>query len=302
MHVRSSKLSPHPLSGCPVSIGSLESIDRPAVGDPHPVGRIGRGLRHSLLAAALLAATTWTPAASAALFGDDEARRAILDVRARVAEQQTQIDAISRKLDELSARAEPAVRAQLDAQNQLETLRQEVARLRGQLEVQGNDLANAQRRERDLYGDLDVRLKKFEPQAMQVDGQTVSVDPAERKAYDAALAQFRGGDFKAAQGSFQAFLREHPDSPFAANSMFWLGSAQFALKDYRGAINTHQSLLNKYPDNPRAADATLNLAYAQIESGDRKTARRTLDSVISRYPDTPAAQAAKDRVASLKGG
>lgn len=282
MHVRSSELHSRPMPRDPAT--------------RRPV------LRPSVLAACMMSAALWAGTASAALFGDDEARRAILDVRAKVTEQQAQIDAISKRLDDLAARAEPAVRAQLDAQNQLEALRQEIARLRGQLEVQGNDLANAQRRERDLYGDLDARIKKFEPQAVQVDGQTVAVDPAERKAYDEALAQFRGGEFRGAQTSFQQFLRDHPDSPYAANSMFWLGSAQFALKDYRGAMSTHQSLLNKYPDNPRAADATLNLAYAQIESGDRKTARRTLETVISRYPSTPAAQAAKDRLSSLKAG
>ncbi|MFT4100938.1 MAG: tol-pal system protein YbgF [Burkholderiaceae bacterium] len=261
--------------------------------------RLARALRKATLGTALLAAIGGLPSfglppAHAALFDDDEARRAILDLRGRMAEQQRQIDAISHKLDEVAGRT------QLDAQNQFEAMRQEIARLRGQIEVQANELANAQRRERDLFTDLDTRLKKFEPTPVQLDGKTVSVDPNERKDYEAALAQFRAGDFRSAQSSFQQFIQQNPDSAYAANAMFWLGSAQFAQKDYKSAISTHQSLLNKFPDNARAPDAMLNLAYAQIESGDRAKARKTLETVTTRYPDSPASQAAKERLASLK--
>ncbi len=266
---------------------------------PHRFARLARALRQATLGTAVLAAIGGTvlvgpPPAHAALFDDDEARRAILDLRGRMAEQQRQIDAISRKLDELASRS------QLDTQNQFESMRQEIARLRGQIEVQANELANSQRRERDLFTDLDTRLKKFEPTPVQLDGKTVSVDPNERKSYEAALAQFRAGDFRAAQTGFQQFIQQSPDSAYVPNAMFWLGSAQFAQKDYKNAISTHQELLNKFPDNARAPDAMLNLAYAQIESGDRTKARKTLESVITHYPDTPASQAAKERLASLR--
>ncbi|MFT3802498.1 MAG: tol-pal system protein YbgF [Burkholderiaceae bacterium] len=272
---------------------------------PVRFARLARALRRAALGTALLAAIGSMPSfgpspAHAALFDDDEARRAILDLRGRMAEQQRQIDAISHKLDDLASRTEPAARSQLDTQNQLESMRQEIARLRGQIEVQANELANSQRRERDLFTDLDTRLKKFEPTPVQLDGKTVSVDPDERKSYEAALAQFRAGDFRAAQSSFQQFIQQSPDSAYVPNAMFWLGSAQFAQKDYKSAISTHQSLLNKFPDNARAPDAMLNLAYAQIESGDRAKARKTLETVTTRYPDSPASQAAKERLASLK--
>src|SRR4051812_11974599 len=102
----------------------------------------------TVVAGSLLACVTPAPPA---VFDDDEARKAILDVRAKVIEQQRQLDAMSRKVDDLTARAEPMSRAQIDTQNQLESMRQEIARLRGQLEVQANELANAQKRERDLF-------------------------------------------------------------------------------------------------------------------------------------------------------
>ena len=192
------------------------------------------------------------------------------------------------------------MRGQIDVQNQMEALRQDIARLRGQLEVQTNELATVQRKQRETYADIDSRVKRFEPTQVQLDGKTVAVDPAEKRNYEAALAQFRAGDFRAAQTAFQTLITQNPDSAYAPNAMFWLGSAQFAQKDYKGAINTHQAFVTKFPDHPRVPDALLNQAYAQIESGDRKTARATLQNVIAKYGDSSAGQAARDRLASLK--
>ena len=57
-------------------------------------------------------------------------------------------------------------------------------------------MATLQKRNRDLYADLDARLKKLEPATLTVDGRTATVDRAEQMAYEAALTQFRSGDFK----------------------------------------------------------------------------------------------------------
>jgi tol-pal system protein YbgF len=46
--------------------------------------------------------------------------------------------------------------------NQIETMNADLNRLRGQLEVVNNSLENAQRRQRDMYLDLDTRLRRLE--------------------------------------------------------------------------------------------------------------------------------------------
>lgn len=267
-----------------------------------PPSAVGAALTLALaLGLALLAA----PGVSrAALFEDDEARRAIIELRAKVNDQARQIEALRNQIADLAnrleQRVEPAMRGQIDTQNQIESLRQEVARLRGQLEVQTNELSNTQRRQREVFADIDTRVKKFEPTPTQVDGRNVAVDPSEKRGYDAALALFRNGDFRAAQSAFTQFLGSYPESAYQPGAMFWLGSTQFALKDNKSAIATNQGFLAKYPDHPRASDAMLNLAYAQIESGDRRTARRTLEGVMEKYPTSNAAAAAKERLATLK--
>ncbi|NCZ92678.1 MAG: hypothetical protein EBZ00_01695, partial [Actinobacteria bacterium] len=62
-----------------------------------------------------------------------------------------------------------APRGQLTLQGQIETMRQEIARLRGSLEEQTNELANTQRQQRDQSSDFDSRLRKFEPIAVEIE-------------------------------------------------------------------------------------------------------------------------------------
>lgn len=256
--------------------------------------------------AAVLALSGAAGGSQAALFSDDEARRAILDLRGRVQVMQEEttarLDELTRQVGELSVRVERAdqsARGQLELQSQLESMRQEIARLRGQLEVQAHELSTTQRQLRDQLATVDTRIRKFEPVATQIDGRSVTVDQTEKRAFDAALELFRAGDFRGALAAFQGFRSQYPDSPYLPGVLFWIGSSQFALKDYKSAIASHQALLARYPDNPRAADSLLNVGYAQAESGDRRAARATLESVVTQYPDSQAAQLARERLASL---
>ena len=247
----------------------------------------------SLLAAAVLAAVSLAPvAAHAGLFDDDEARRAILDAR-------TRIEALQRDIGtRLDAKADK--NSLLDLANQNEQLRLDVAKLRGQVEVLTNELANAQQRQKDFYVDLDNRLRKLEPQKVTVDGREANIDQNEQRSYDAALELFKGGDYKSASGAFNDFLRRYPQSGYAASAQYWLGNAYYAQRDYRNAIAAQQVVVKNYPDSTKAPDALLNIATCYVELKDKVNARRALDTVIAQYPDSMAARTAKERLPSLR--
>lgn len=244
-------------------------------------------LRAALLAA-LTAASCAMPLAHAALFSDDEARRAIIELRAR-------LDALSSRLD---AKADKS--SSLDLAGQNERLNQEIARLRGQVEMLTNELANEQRRQKDFYNDLDARMRKLEPQRLSVDGREVEVAPTEQKTYDAALAYFKAGDYKNASSAFSNFLRLYPQSGYAPSAYYWLGNTYYALRDYKNAITTQQVVLRDYPNTPKAPDAMLNIASCYTELRDRASAKKTLESLVTQYPDSSAAQTAKERLTLLR--
>jgi tol-pal system protein YbgF len=250
-------------------------------------------LSQSRLAAACLALAAWLPLqASAGLLDDDEARRAILDLRAKV-------DALAR---DVNARIDTKSdkKAALDMLNQHEQTMQEIARLRGQVEVLANDVANVQKNNKDYYADLDARVKKLEPRQETIDGQTAEVLPTEKNAYDAAMEKFKSGDYKAAAAALQDFVRRYPDSAYAANAQYWLGNAYFAQRDYKNAIAAQEVVATTYANSPKAPDAMLNIASSYTDLNDKKNAKKALQQLVKKFPDSSAAATAKDRLAALK--
>ncbi len=257
---------------------------------------VGTTLR--FLAAAVL---TWGALAAPAhaLFGDDEARKAIVDLRARVTEMEKQLREKDADLATRLERLEAANRAQLELANTIDSQRREIASLRGQVETLTNEVVTLQKRNRDLYADLDSRMKALEPIATTVDGKPATVDRAEQAAYDAALTQFRASDFRGAASSLQTFLARWPKSAHAASANYWLGNSLYALKDYKGAIAAQQVVVDRYADSPRAPDALLNIAASHVELKDTARARAALQKIIADYPSTESAKVADERLKVL---
>ena len=244
-------------------------------------------------AAGMLLLATLTGAAQAGVFDDDEARRAILDLRAKAEANQTALNA---RLDKLEA----ATRGQLDLSNQIETLREDIARVRGESETIANELSNQQKRQKDYYTDLDARLRKLEPQQVTVDGKSGAVAQGEARAYEAALTPFKNGDFKAAIPAFGNFLSQYPDSAYAPAAQYWIGASHYAQRDYKAAIAAHQQLIKNWPDSARAPDALLNIASSQTDLADKRAARKTLEQLVATYPDSEAAATARLRLGKPK--
>ena len=229
----------------------------------------------------------------AALFEDDEARRAILELRQK-------FDAAQLELKKSDGETAQLRRSTLDLSNQIEALRNDVAGMRGQNEQLARDLSEVQRKQKDLVQGVDDRFKKFEPSKVTADGKEFVAVPAEMREFDAALAILRKGEFAPAQTAFLDFNKRYPDSGYKPASLFWLGNAQYALRNYREAIVNFKALLTLAPDHLRAPEASLSIANCQIELKDIKSARKTLEDLIKVYPQSEAASVAKDRLTKLK--
>ena len=269
--------------------------------------RITWAQRVGVIASLLLFSHT----ASAGLFDDEEARRAILDLRQRVEALKTERAELDRKLLEQAQRASEASaqsneetaqlkRSILDLQNQLEGNRAELAKLRGQNEQLARDVSEIQRRQHDVSNTLDDRLRKLEPITVSVDGREFLADPAEKRDFEANLALFRKGDYATATASFVDFLGRYPQTGYRPSALFWLGNAQYAGKDCKSAIINFRSLITLAPTHIHAPEAQLTIANCQIEAKETKGARKTLEDLIAAYPSTDAANAAKDRLSRLK--
>jgi tol-pal system protein YbgF len=243
----------------------------------------------------------------AQLFKDDEARKAVIDLRARVTQSEEATKAreaeLTASLTSLNAQLVEQIgalrRSLLDMNNQLEAMRAEMAKLRGSEETLARDVAELQRRSRDIGQTLDDRLRRLEPVKVTIDGREYSVDPEERKTFDDAMAVMRGGDFDRAATSLVNFQRRYAGSPYTNQARFWLGNALYGKRDYKGAVEAFRSFVAGAPEHPRAPEALLALANSQAETKDNKGARATLQELIKAYPTSEAAQAGRDRLATL---
>lgn len=256
-------------------------------------------------AALLLAAAALATPVHAGLFDDDEARKAILELRSRISASDDQ--ARARQTEQATTNAQLLEQLQqmrrslLELNNQLETLRADLSRLRGQDEQLARDVADMQRRQKDMAQGVDERVRKLEPQKVQLDGREFMTDTEQRRQFEEAMATFRGGDFDKAGSSFTTFLRRHPGSGYADAARFWLGNALYGKRDYKEAIAQFRAFVAAAPDHPRAPEALLALANCQAEMKDLRSARRTLDELLKAYPASEAAAAGKERLATLKG-
>jgi tol-pal system protein YbgF len=245
--------------------------------------------------------------AHAALFDDDEARRAILDLRQQHDDTRKKQDATNAELTKANAALMEQVsqlrRSLLELNSQLEALRGEMARLRGTDEQLARDIAGVQQRQKDISTatqGVDDRIKRLEPIRTSVDGREFMADVEEKRQFDEALAALRGGDFEKASTMFGAFVRRWPGSGYVDSARFWLGNALYGKRDYKEAITVFRTMANSAPDHPRAPEALLAIANCQVESGDRKAARASIGELIKVYPKSEAAQAGRQRLAALK--
>ena len=255
-----------------------------------------RAATFPMTAKALLALTlscAFLSTAHAALFEDDEARRAILELRQRVD--------VLQQVNQRSGDDNSQVRRSLlDLQTQIETLRMEHAKLRGQNEQLLRDVADLQRRQKDIAQGVDERLRQFEPVKVTVDGLEFQADADEKRDFEAALAVFRAGKFADAKTAFAGFVRQYPRSGYVPSARFWLGNAQYAAREYKEAIGNFKMLLSEAPGHARAPEAALSIANCQIELKETRTARKTLEDLLRDYPQSEAAVAAKERLSRLK--
>lgn len=262
-----------------------------------------RAATFPMLAKALLAlmlSCAFVSTGHAALFEDDEARRAILELRQRVDALQ---QAYQRYSDDLRKSGDDNAqlrRGLLDFQTQIETLRVEQAKMRGQNEQLLRDVADLQRRQKDIAQGVDERLRQFEPVKVTVDGLEFQADAAEKRDFEAALAIFRSGKFAEANAAFAGFVRQYPRSGYVPSARFWLGNAQYAAREYKEAIGNFKMLLSEAPGHARAPEAALSIANCQIELKETRTARKTLEDLLRAYPQSEAAVAAKERLSRLK--
>ncbi|MHB8914236.1 MAG: tol-pal system protein YbgF [Thiobacillus sp.] len=231
---------------------------------------------------------------------DKETTRQLTDMQAEVRAQESRISRLEAALQKNEQ--------VFNLMKEVDTLKAEIAKLRGDAEVQTHLIETLEKRQKDLYVDLDNRVTELNkvataPPAAKVGANvgTATADPTmESSDYEAALNAFKARDYNQAISGFKSFLKNYPDSALAPNAQYWIGYAYYSLKDYKSALAQQQKLIAVYPASAKVPDALLSIASAQIETRDKKAAKRTLEEIIVKYPGSTAAALAAKRLVTLK--
>ena len=216
-------------------------------------------------------------------------------------------------------------RATLDLFQRVDELSDEISQLRGELEIQSNELAGLKKRQRELYLDIDRRLRDLENRSS---GQSSSVEPAqttttgtstvepvinttqtsqssttsseEKAAYQKAFDTLKEGRYKKAKAGFNEFLKKYPNSIYAGNAQYWLGEANYVTRNFEQGINEFNLVVGRYPNSTKVPDAMLKLGYTYYELKRYDEARAILEELRKRFPKSSAFRLAGKRLDRMR--
>ena len=258
-----------------------------------------------------------------ALFEDVDARRSLLDLRREVNELSNRIDgkiqalnqSVDSKVQPLSGRIDGKAdtRALLKLSEDIEKLRQDLATLRGQIEVLTNDVTKTERRQKDFYVDLDQRLRAIDQKQSSIDTRQATLE--------SQLSNFEGrqlglenryaaleSKLSTLEGRSGADRRPHEtdalgraapvaaDDPLAEQKSYDLALTLFKSQDYRGAAKGFTDFLKRFPESNNLAQAYFWLGSSHYALQDCVSAIPAFQTVITRFTNS---QRAADAMLSL---
>jgi len=249
----------------------------------------------------LLACLFVTPL-HAALFEDTDARKKLQEMQLKETELEARIVNLEAVIKSGSLN---------DMLNQIELMKQEVSKLRGDMETLRHLNATVEQRQKDLYQDLDGRLRRIEEKStagpLPTPNKVAETPPApeikapsDQEVYDQASVLLDGLKNKEAFQAFTDFIKQFPNSALLPDAKYALANAQFNLKNYKATIGTYQKLLDQHPDFAKNPEALLGLANAQIQLALIPEAKKSLKDLIKKYPKSDVIQNAQKRLKVLE--
>jgi tol-pal system protein YbgF len=255
--------------------------------------------------AAIAAGLLFSVSAQAGLFDDEEARKQVLQLRTQMADTQR---ALEQRIGELEAQARN--RSIIDLFNQVETLKTEFARLRGQIELLQNEMENTQKRQRDLYVDLDGRMRKMEAQLAEQAAQTTRAAQAAAAAATAAPASMPPGVVAGAPPGAVDPSRVLPPTamvappitvdPVAEQRAYDQGLEHFRAGRFAEAVTAFQLFSRNFPRSTLVPSAQYWIGNSLYATRDFRGAIAAQRQLIAQYPDSAKASDALLNIASAQ--
>lgn len=245
--------------------------------------------------------------AHAQFFSDGEARKSAAEAHTRI----TAMNQAQRQIEERLAAIEAQLRSGglVDLANQLESTRAEMAKLRGQIEVLTYELGEAQKRQRDLYVDLDSRMRRVES-AQAAAAQAAQPAQGAMQPPPSGVDPNAAGTLAPATPGIDASAT--PTTPSGTSGgdrtpdlreqrAYDAALDLFKRGDYSGAINAFGTFVRTYPRTALASSAQYWIGNAHFARRDFRAAITAQRTLIANYPDSAKVPDALLNIASAQG-
>jgi TolA-binding protein len=229
----------------------------------------------------------------------DEQREAVRD---RVAKADQKIQEVQAKIDELNKAAR---RSGADLGVQLGRLAEELAKVKGELEVARHDLDEVQKSVGALDQKTEGRFAALKGagalESYEAKQKLAALPKGEEKAGLLALArkEEQGGEAGVAREMYAEYARRYPTDPKAAEALFRAAELSFEQKRWREALLSYGKVAEDFPRADLAPDAMLGAAESMLRLDMKDEARAVLGQLLERHPKAKAAAKAKERLAEL---
>ena len=276
-----------------------------------------------------------------ALFEDEGARKKLNEIQDQLNALQSSIEfQLNEKFTnfEKSNKIDPKLINSLS--ERINTLFDDLAKLRGEVEVLTYALQTSEERQKVLYKELNERLQKIEDSALKIENNVNTAESSptnqpltqnnliiqeevlpeiapepipeaadlpplvdkniEYQEFEDAKKLITATKYKEAFDALDKFVINYPSSELLPEAKYNLGYTQFALRNYKAAINTFNKIVLEYPDNPIAPNSLYQVSNSQIQLTRITKAKQTLRTLIKKYPNADIIPSAKKRLKDLE--
>lgn len=117
--------------------------------------------------------------------------------------------------------------------------------------------------------------------------------------YRQGLESYQRGDYGRAVQSLRRFVGKNPTSDTVPTAQYWIGESYYSQGKYNEAILAYNEILVAWPKSERVPAALLRQATAFANLGDKIDARLILQKLISDHPGSQEAEMAKGQLRAL---
>jgi tol-pal system protein YbgF len=196
-------------------------------------------------------------------------------------------------------------RAMIELMQSVEGLASEISQMRGELEQQTHDTTEIKKRQRELYLDIDRRLRALESRAVSVEKTEPVEVPGLDEAAEAAQTTTQPSQTVIEPSVNADGLIADTSVPLVSSNDSESGAAQSSASNseervaYQAAFDTLKEgrykiaktelkrFLEKYPDSTYAGNAQYWLGEAYYVTRDFDQGILEFELVLSRYPSSP---------------